>query len=91
MQKHARNTDPESSHIAARANELIRPSQKKTVYEALRGYANITSAELAHAENLDRAMVARRFSDLETIGKAERVGSRICHINNTPAVAWCAV
>ena len=91
MNKHARNTDPLTSHLAAQENEGNRASQIKQVVTALKEYDNCTSKELSTWSGLDRYLVARRLSDAEADNQAVRKDSRKCTVSNRLCVTWCAI
>lgn len=84
--------DPESSYEAEQHMNASgkRQAQQKTTLEAVRHHAGKTSAELAAATGLDRAMLARRLPELEPqyVSKGVKVK---CKINNTQAVTWWPV
>lgn len=91
----AKNTDPITSDMAA--EDLIKSgnwtNQKSMVFAALKTYVtakdkNPTSAELAHASNLDRYMVARRLPDLEKDGQVRKTAIRKCAVTQKAAVTW---
>lgn len=97
----ARNTDPETSHIAA--DELVKSGkftgQKKLVYNALKAFIREhgffpTSAELANAYNLNHAMVHKRLPDLRTAGLVDNdkvlniTIKRECRVNKSTAIVW---
>lgn len=86
----ARRTDPATSHEAARRNvgSGANGSQKTRVLEALRANPGATSAELARAMGVDRAMTARRLSDLEGDELVHKGPARECRANGGSAVTW---
>jgi len=86
----AGNTDPVSSHIAARqiTQDGSRGRMKAKVLEALKTYPGRTSAELAVAAVMDRYTVARRLPDLMHDGLAEQGEMRKCLVTGRWAVTW---
>lgn len=87
----ARNTDPETSHIAAEAitKSGVRAHQQRQVLAALREWPGCTSAELAQRASMDRYAVARRLPELVPTF-AVQGGARRCHVSGRPAVTWWA-
>lgn len=84
----ARKTDPSTSKEAA---ERIMPRLGKSleaVYSSLKRYRNVTSRELANMSGLDRYEVARRLTELEAAGLAERSGKRKCTVQGWNAIVW---
>ena len=88
--RHARRTDPESSHEAAA--ELVESGrvndQCQRVLEALQRFDRTTSAELAWHSGMDRFVVARRLPDLERKGLAKKGGYKHCPVGGRKAVWW---
>lgn len=86
----ARETDPETSHIAAdkitKSGE--RKLQQERVADAVRRWPGCTSAELAEKMRADRTMPARRLKEIETAGAVVRGHARYCDVRNTKAVTW---
>ena len=90
----ARNTDPETFHLAARELKVSgkHANQQATVYRALcKCRLSATSAEIAQRFNLDRYLVARRLPDLLKNGMAEKEGKRRCRVTGKIGVVWKAV
>lgn len=87
----ARNTDPDSSHEAARLLEESGRlgTQMARVFHALRLMPGATSAELAHHSTVfDRYVAARRLSDLEVHGLVRKGNLRRCNASGRLAVTW---
>lgn len=90
----ARNTDPESSYLAARELEETgkHANQKAMVYRALcKCPVPATSAEIAQRFRMNRYMVARRLPELLKSGLAEKGGKRRCRLTGRIGVVWRAV
>jgi len=89
----ARNTDPETSHEAAR--ELVesgaQAQQQAQVAAAVRRHPGLTSRELAFSAGLDRHMVARRLPELEAEGVAVHGAPRICSMSRKRCQTWLPV
>jgi len=86
----ARNTDPSSSHLAARDVERSgkAPSQRAAVLAALRRAGPSTSAELAEYMQADRYMVARRLPELAEDRDAFRGPVVFCTVGRRRCVQW---
>ena len=73
----ARETDPNSSHVAAdlvHGQTNIAQRQRDEVLVALKNYPGSTSKQLAHLSGLDRHMIARRLPEMEIVGDARCMG-----------------
>lgn len=84
----ARNTDPETSHEAARAIDPNNLSdQHAKVTAAVQQRPGHTSRELSKEAGLDRYMLARRLPELEcvTVVRGDR---RKCSISGLSALTW---
>lgn len=90
----ARVTDASSSHQAAAIQESTGKAKADAalVLEALRGFPNCTTRELAVHARLDRYMVARRMPELAEAGLATRhepgKGSAPCSVTKRVAIRW---
>lgn len=88
-----RNTDPDTSHEAAR--ELVESGtqahQHALVAAAVRAHPGLTSRELACSAGLDRHMVARRLPELEAEGLAVHGAPRICSMSRKRCQTWLPV
>ena len=86
----ARNTDPDTSHEAARnlVDSGARAQQQAQVASAVRQYPGLTSRELAFSAGLDRYMVARRLPELEAEGVAVHGAPRICSMSRKRCQTW---
>lgn len=87
----ARNTDPETSHLAAddlKASGRL-AAQQQLILTAVQRYPGRTSRELAAEINADRHMVARRLPELEPV-HVTKGAARPCTQSETrrPAVTW---
>lgn len=84
----ASNTDPESSHEAARALDRNKLSeQHETVTAAVNLRPGHTSRELSKEAGLDRYMLARRLPELEGV-TVERGERRKCSVSGLSALTW---
>ena len=86
----ARNTDPETSHLAA---ARITRSGDRAAHMALMLAAVIanpgrTSGELAFISGLERHEASRRLSDLHDKAKVYRQGKRKCERMGTMQMCW---
>lgn len=93
----ARNTDPESSHIAAKD---IKDSGRQMMQQIeclylVREFPGLTSRELAEKKGADRYMFSRRLPELERNGMVERArnpdGSfllRVCNVGGKKSCVW---
>ncbi|WP_349984478.1 winged helix-turn-helix domain-containing protein [Stenotrophomonas sp. WHRI 8082] len=89
----ARNTDPDTSHEAARdlVDSRTQAQQQAQVESALRQHPGLTSRELAFSAGLDRHMVARRLPELEAEGLAVHGAPRICSMSRKRCQTWLPV
>lgn len=88
----ARRTDPENSHLAARAivADGTLGDQQDFVLDVVRRHPNLTAQELARAGETTRDVTTRRLPELERVGKVERCPSRTCRITGRKAAVWRA-
>lgn len=86
----ARANDPESSFIAAEANEMSgrRRAQKLLTVAAVLAHPGSTSRELHELTGIDRHTLGRRLSEVAKDGKIKRGEQRVCTFAKTPAVTW---
>lgn len=86
----ARNTDPETSHLAAEENTRSgrRAVQQHAVLAAVMAQPGLTSRELAQAAGMDRYVVARRLPELEAAKIVRKGGARECRVSKRRAVTW---
>jgi len=88
MKALSRNTDPESSHIAAarvtRTGKTARDRAKCAQAVAL--YPGRTSYELHKETGLDRHMLGRRLYECKGIRKGKHL--RKDHYTGTPSLTW---
>ena len=84
-----RNTDPETSHIAANSIRARVPTLESMVLEFLksRGDTGGTTEEIALALNLDRVTISPRMKPLLTRGQVVQMGRRSGK-SNKPAIVW---
>ena len=89
----ARNTDPESSHLAALEITASgkREDQQHQTITAVRKYPGRTSQELAHLTGLDRYMLARRLPECVTAGAVKKGALIECTVTRKKAIAWWPV
>ena len=86
----ARNTDPQSSHIAAEniTNSGRRVGQQAQVALLVKRHPGLTSAELSRkTEQLKREQIARRLPELEGV-LIERGVPRKCGICKISCDTW---
>ena len=92
----ARNSDPHTSHAAAREAERSGRAerQRQIVLRCVKRHAADrprTSMELAACMRLDRYMVARRLPELEKARQVRKSGSRTCEVSGRTAIVWAPV
>ena len=85
----ARNTDPETSHEAARdITRTKRASQQHACLDAVQRWPERTSAELADLMGIDRYIVARRLPELRDGNKVSNGAARKCGVTGKKAMVW---
>ena len=86
----ARTFDPDTSHEAAVyvVKSGIVSGQKARVLDALRSNPRRTTNELAARSGIDRHVVGRRMSGLESDGLVRRLDKRRCDISGRLAYTW---
>lgn len=86
----ARNSDPQTSHQAAREITASgkRASQQHQCLEAMKFWPGKTSAELASLMGVDRYMVARRLPELRDANKVVNGMARRCRVTGKRAMTW---
>ena len=86
----ARRSDPDTSHQAAVGIEASGKAgtQRAAVLECVRCDPGQTSAEIAVAAGLERAIPSRRLPELERAGLIRKGDARLCYINQTRMVTW---
>ncbi len=96
----ARNTDPVTSHLAAKdiTASGVRSEQQRQVLELVRRYPHYTSRELSQTPfnqqhyKLDRWDIARRLPELREANLIQMdEGKRPCNITRKAAMTWVAV
>lgn len=85
----ARNHDPESSHIAAKAitNSDVRRTNMEKVLAALSHRKDATAAELVEETGLDAVEIRRRLYDLNGV-HAQQGEQRKCRVSNKKVLTW---
>lgn len=83
----ARNTDPESSHVAAQKIRAVLGCQQSAVLAAVKQWPGMTAVELAHLGKMDRYAVSRRLPELCPV-HVRRGDIRDCSVNARPQVTW---
>lgn len=84
----ARNSDPATSHEAARKVRPSRATQQRTILAGVEQFPNHTSAELAERLGLDRYVVARRLPELRSALKVQNGEARVCLETGNRAITW---
>lgn len=86
----ARNTDPETSHLAAAYMNHTgkRDRQADKVLYVVKRYPNRTTQELAKLCNLGRDALSRRLPELATARKVIKGEARRCRVTERPAQPW---
>lgn len=89
----ARNTDPDTSHEAARdiVESGMQAQQQAQVAAAVRRHPGLTSRELADAASMDRHKVARRLPELEADGLVVHGVPRVCKLSGKRCQTWLPV
>jgi hypothetical protein len=84
-----RNTDPETSYIAAKSVYARVPTLESLVLDFLRsrGDTGGTTEEIALALKLDRVTISPRMKPLMTRGQVIQMGRRSGK-SNKPAIVW---
>lgn len=86
----AANTDPWTSHAAARevTRSGTRAVQQNICLGAVRLWPSSTSAELARHIKSDRFMTARRLPELRTAGFLRNGEARTCAVTGQKSLTW---
>lgn len=89
----ARNTDPQTSHLAADAITASgeRHAQLVQAIHVVEKYPGLTSYELSVRTGLDRYMLARRLPEAVTAGRVVKGGARECTVTRHKATIWWPV
>lgn len=90
MHHPAKNTDPDTSHDAARhvvRTGLAAVQQDQTV-AAVRKYPGHTALEIATKLGIDRYMLGRRLSECEKAGRVLRGPAKTCSVSERRAHTW---
>lgn len=89
----ARNTDPGTSHAAAREHTESgkRSDHANQILAVVRNHPGLTYREAAsHLPVLEPVEVQRRLADLASIGLVERGEHRACNVSGRMAQTWRA-
>lgn len=86
----SRNTDPETSHIAADRHERAgnANSNRQKCISVLIEYPGVTAAELAEHARMERHEASRRLPELRQAGKVFNGQKRLCRVNSTLQLTW---
>jgi len=84
--RHARNTDPDTSHEAAHTVDATRLEAK--VYATLKENGDLTSKEISIACGEEYCSITPRMVDMEIKGLVWRVGRRKNPNSNRSAIVW---
>lgn len=86
----ARNTDPFTSHEAAREAEAsgCASGQRHTCFEDVMNRPGQTAAEIAVATGLERHVPSRRLPELRDAGLVENREVRVCRITGRNSMTW---
>ena len=87
-----RNSDPQSSRIAAENNQGTIKTHRELFYDLLQKHEGMTSAELGILLEGDRyywrGVASRRLPDLFNEGLAKQGETRKCTVTNQLCVTW---
>jgi len=83
----ARNSDPESSHLAGAEIEAtgMASVQRTLALNAVKEHEGLTSLEIAKATGLDRYMLARRLPEIRILRQGTM---KVCNISKRRSVTW---
>lgn len=84
----ARNSDPGTSHEAARRIRPARATQQREILAGCQAHPGHTSAELAAILGMDRYTVARRLPELRSARLVANGDARICTATGSRAMIW---
>jgi len=86
----ARKSDPVTSALAAERVEAngTAEDQRSRVLRFVQQRPGLTSAEIAHAMQMQRQQPARRLPELAKEEQVNRGGKRTCSVAGTLAVTW---
>ena len=84
-----RNTDPQTSHDAARQITRRLGDIQKWVLGIVKEWPGSTASELADAKGIgDIRQINRRLPELEELGRVRRGETRACQITGRAAATW---
>jgi Fic family protein len=84
---HARNSDPVTSHLAAKHLKLDGVYQ--TILDTLKNYpSGLTIAEIQEITGIPMQTCSPRFAPLRRSGYIENIGKRRNRASNTLAIIW---
>ena len=91
MSRLARNTDPETSHIAAACVSEIANSHVAMIVNALHEHGEMTADAIASHIELDKYQICRRLPEAEEMGLVVATGRTGKTASGRPARVWGAV
>lgn len=91
MSRLARNTDPETSHIAAAGVGEFAHSHIAMIVNSLRLHGEMTADAIASHVDLDKYQICRRLPEAEEIGLVVATGRTEKTASGRPARVWEAV
>lgn len=86
----SRNSDPSTSHIAARDVEAVgtATTQRDLCLDAVIAAPGSTAGEVAEATGLDRHTASKRLPELRERKLLHNGASRICQVHGTTMMTW---
>ena len=84
----ARNTDPDTSHLAAETASVRGPNQRLKVWEALNTLGEATDYELSIACGILRSSAGKRRQELLELGLVESTGRRRATDTGSSSIVW---
>ena len=90
VQARARNTDPETSHLAAKDAEASGSAgnQRAACLRAVRSEPGLTAAEIASRAGFERHVPSRRLPELREDGTVRNGEERVCRVQGTLCLTW---
>jgi len=84
----ARNTDPDTSHLAAKTASVRGPNQRAQVWQAIKDLSEATDYEIAIHLGILRSSAGKRRQELTELGLVEATDKRRLTDSGSAAIVW---